>query len=42
MRRILLTSAVGLGNEDTADSAIAGVLISLVFIFIFSEAKPVK
>jgi len=41
-RRILLTSAIGLADADTANAPIAGVIISLIFIFIFSEAKPFK
>ena len=41
IRRILLASAIGLFDEDTPNSAIAGIIISMVFIFIYSEMKPV-
>ena len=41
VRRMLLTSAVGLFDEDTPNSAIAGVIISLIFTYVFTEMKPV-
>jgi len=42
IRRILLTSAIGLADESTPWSAVMGVVISLAFLFVFSEAKPFK
>eukprot|EP00614_Pseudopedinella_elastica_P022796 CAMPEP_0172644010 /NCGR_PEP_ID=MMETSP1068-20121228/238987_1 /TAXON_ID=35684 /ORGANISM="Pseudopedinella elastica, Strain CCMP716" /LENGTH=1130 /DNA_ID=CAMNT_0013458191 /DNA_START=782 /DNA_END=4171 /DNA_ORIENTATION=- len=42
VRRILLTSAISLADEDSAIAPIAGIIISLVFVFIFSELKPFK
>jgi len=40
IRRLSLASVVGLADEDSTISPIVGVLLSLVFIAVFSEFRP--
>jgi hypothetical protein len=42
VRRLSLASVVGLADEDSTISPIVGVLLSLVFIAVFSEFRPFK
>jgi hypothetical protein len=42
VRRLTLASVVGLAHEDSAVGALAGLIISMFFIAVFSELRPYK
>lgn len=42
MRRLLLASVVGIISSSSSSSSVLGLLICLVFIFVFVELKPFK
>ena len=41
-RRLLLASAIGMLDPESSASPVAGLLIALVYTFVFMELKPYK